>query len=96
MNTDKKKRKRILLVLPEQLLQLTGEAAETMQISRLGFIRPAIARHLALFHERDEKVIRSLFERLPRPGGVLELGGVKSDRDPPPIVQICALSRLKR
>ena len=59
------KKERILLVLPEQLLELTDAAAKTLQISRLGFIRQAIARHLALFHQHDDRILRSLFERIP-------------------------------
>ena len=52
----------------EQLLELTDDAAKALQISRLGFIRQAIARHLALFHQRDDQILRSLFERIPRSG----------------------------
>jgi len=45
---------KVLVIMPRQLLDATDEAAEIMQISRLGFIRQSIAKNIASFH-RDEK-----------------------------------------
>jgi len=50
-HSDKAK---ILLILPRSLLDAADEAAEIMQISRLGFIRQSIAKNVASFH-RDDK-----------------------------------------
>lgn len=46
--------RKVLLILPSQLLELADEAAETLQISRAGFIRQSIAKNIASFH-RNEK-----------------------------------------
>jgi hypothetical protein len=46
--------RKILLILPSQLVELADEAAETLQISRAGFLRQSIARNVARFH-RDER-----------------------------------------
>ena len=50
--------KRVLLILPKQLLALTDEAAELLQISRLGFIRQAIALRLASFRPSDKDAMK--------------------------------------
>jgi len=50
-HSDKAK---VLLIMPRQLLDAPDEAAEIMQISRLGFIRQSIAKNVASFH-RDDK-----------------------------------------
>ena len=57
-------KKRVLLILPEELLELTDEAAEALQITRLGFIRQAIALRLASFHRKDKQAIEPLLDRL--------------------------------
>ena len=46
--------RKVLLIIPSQLLELADEAAETLQISRLGFIRQSIVKNIAAFH-RNEK-----------------------------------------
>jgi hypothetical protein len=48
--------RRVLLILPSQLLELADEAAETLQISRLGFIRQSIAKNVASFHRNDKEL----------------------------------------
>jgi len=50
-HSDKAK---VLLIMPRSLLDAADEAAEIMQISRLGFIRQSIAKNVASFH-RDDK-----------------------------------------
>lgn len=47
--------RKVLLILPRELLDATDEAAEILQISRLGFIRQAIARNLVYFHRNDKQ-----------------------------------------
>ena len=56
-------KRRLLLILPEQLLELTDEAAEVLQISRLGFIRQAIALRLASFHRNEKVAMKSVLDR---------------------------------
>jgi hypothetical protein len=56
-------KKRILLLLPEELLELTDEAAKVLQVSRLGFIRQAIALRLASFHRNEKQTFQNLFDR---------------------------------
>jgi len=46
--------RKVLLILPRDLLEAADEAAETLQISRSGFLRQSIAKNIAAFH-RDEK-----------------------------------------
>jgi hypothetical protein len=46
--------RKVLLIIPSQLLELADEAAETLQISRAGFLRQCIAKNIASFH-RNEK-----------------------------------------
>jgi len=54
--------KRILLILPEQLLDMATEAAESLQLSRLAFIRQAIFRSLAIHHRTEKPIMDSLFQ----------------------------------
>jgi hypothetical protein len=56
-------KKRILLILPEQLLELTDEAAELLQVTRLGFIRQAIALRLASFQRDEKQIMENLADR---------------------------------
>ena len=56
-------KKRILLILPEQLLRQTDQAAKILQITRLGFIRQAIALRLASFYRNEKPTMRHLFDR---------------------------------
>ncbi len=48
--------RKVLLILPSQLLDLADEAAETLQISRAGFIRQAIAKNVTAFHRNDKEL----------------------------------------
>ena len=54
--------KRILLILPEPLLALTDEAADTLQMSRLAFIRQAIAGWLTIFQRNEQEQLKRLYE----------------------------------
>ena len=46
--------RKVLLILPSQLVELADEAAAILQISRAGFLRQSIAKNIASFH-RDER-----------------------------------------
>lgn len=46
--------RKVLLILPSQLVELADEAAEVLQISRAGFLRQSIAKNIASFN-RDER-----------------------------------------
>ena len=50
---DREKRK-VLLILPVELLKEADEAAQSLHISRLGFIRQAIARSVAIVRLNDK------------------------------------------
>jgi len=49
--------RRILLILPSQLLEQADEAAENLMISRAGFIRQAIAKNVTAFHRNDKELV---------------------------------------
>ena len=59
----KSTKKRIVLTLPANLLDLTDEVATTLQISRLGLIRQAIALRLAAFDREERPVIEGVLNR---------------------------------
>ena len=59
----KSNKKRIVLTLPAKLLDLTDEASTTLQISRLGLIRQAIALRLAAFDREERPVIEGVLNR---------------------------------
>ena len=46
--------RKVVLILPSQLVELADEAAAILQISRAGFLRQSIAKNIAAFH-RDER-----------------------------------------
>ena len=55
------KSKRILLILPEALLEVTDDAARGLHMSRLAFIRNTIVRHVGHFHLEDKPLLDDLF-----------------------------------
>lgn len=52
---------RILIALPEKLLSLCDEAAASLQMSRVAFIRQAIATRLAAYHRAERPMMLDLF-----------------------------------
>jgi metal-responsive CopG/Arc/MetJ family transcriptional regulator len=54
---------RILVALPEKLLNLCDEAAATLQMSRVAFIRQAIATRLASYHRAERPMMMDLFKK---------------------------------
>ncbi len=55
-------KKRVLLPLSDTLLMLTDEAARTLQMSRVSFIRQAIAMRVASFNRIEKPMMRDVFE----------------------------------
>ena len=47
-------KRHILLILPEQLLELADDAAHALQLSRLAFIRQSIMRNVAAFQHNEK------------------------------------------
>ena len=54
--------KRILVAISEKLLGLADEAAGALQMSRVSFIRQAIAMRVASFHRSERPAMGDLFE----------------------------------
>jgi len=54
--------KRILVAVPEKLLSLADEAARALQMSRVSFIRQAIAMRVASFHRSERPALGGFFE----------------------------------
>jgi hypothetical protein len=59
----KQNKQSVLLVLPETLVKAADEAADSLQISRLAFIRQSIVRNVAFFQHNEKPGIDSLFSR---------------------------------
>ena len=60
-------KKRVLLPLSDNLLILMDEAARTLQMSRVAFIRQSIAMRLASYNRVEKPMMRDVFEGEPRP-----------------------------
>ena len=54
--------KRILVAVPEKLLGLADEAACALQMSRVAFVRQAIAMRLATYRRTERPMMTGLFE----------------------------------
>jgi metal-responsive CopG/Arc/MetJ family transcriptional regulator len=52
--------KKIILILPECLLERTDEAADALHMSRLAFIRQAIVARLQTFQNVERKVLETV------------------------------------
>lgn len=52
--------KKIVLIIPAQLLDLADSAAQTLQISRLAFIRQAIMARLIDYRDREKQNLEAL------------------------------------
>lgn len=53
-------KRRILIGMPEKLLHLCDEAASVLQISRVAFIRQAVATRLVAFHRAERPMMLDL------------------------------------
>jgi hypothetical protein len=52
--------KKIILILPERLLERADEAADALHMSRLAFIRQAIVARLQTFENVERKVLETV------------------------------------
>jgi hypothetical protein len=52
--------KRIILILPDLLLERADEAAEALHMSRLAFIRQAIVARLQTFQSHERAVLEKV------------------------------------
>lgn len=52
--------KKIILILPGDLLERAGEAADALHMSRLAFIRQAIVARLQTFQNVERKVLETV------------------------------------
>jgi hypothetical protein len=73
--------KKIILILPERLLERAGDAADALHMSRLAFIRQAIVARLQTFENVERKVLETVLGSAGGGSGSFVMDGAVWRRD---------------